>query len=188
MRIIVGLSGGSGIIYGVRFLEVLRELGVESHLIFSTSAKKTLVLETEYTVGQVESLATRVYGFNDISAAPSSGSFKTDGMVIIPCSMKTLAGVASGYSDNLLLRAADVTLKERRPLILVVRETPLNTIHIENMLKAANAGAIIAPAMPGFYHKPKTIRDLLDHQVGKVLDLLGIEHNLFERWGGPSGE
>lgn len=185
MRLVVGLSGGSGIIYGVRFLEVLRELGVESHLIFTPAAKKTLVLETDYTVSQVESLATRVYGVGDIAAPPSSGSFKTDGMVVIPCSMKTLAGIASGYSDNLLLRAADVTLKERRPLILVLRETPLNIIHIENMLRAAQAGAVIAPAMPAFYHKPKTIEDLLNHQVGKVLDLLGVEHNLFERWMGP---
>jgi 4-hydroxy-3-polyprenylbenzoate decarboxylase len=185
MKLVVGLSGGSGIIYGVRFLEVLRELGVESHLIFTAAAKKTLVLETDYTVSQVESLATRVYGVGDISAPPSSGSFKTDGMVVIPCSMKTLAGIASGYSDNLLLRAADVTLKERRPLILVLRETPLNVIHIENMLRAAKAGAVIAPAMPAFYHKPKTIEDLLNHQIGKVLDLLGVEHNLFERWMGP---
>lgn len=185
MRLIVGLSGGSGIIYGVRFLQVLKELGVESHLIFSPSAKKTLVLETDYRVDEVEALATRVYGFSDIAAAPSSGSFRVDGMVVIPCSMKTLAGIACGYADNLLLRAADVTLKERRPLVLVVRETPLNTIHIENMLRAARAGAIIAPAMPGFYHRPKTIEDLIDFQVGKVLDLLGIEHSLFERWTGP---
>ncbi|MEM0322336.1 MAG: UbiX family flavin prenyltransferase [Thermoprotei archaeon] len=185
MKLVVGLSGGSGIVYGVRFLQVLRELNIETHLIFTAAAKKTLVLETDYSVSQVEALATRVYGVSDISAAPSSGSFKTDGMVVIPCSMKTLAGIASGYADNLLLRAADVTLKERRPLILVLRETPLNIIHLENMLRAARAGAIIAPAMPAFYHRPKTIDDLLDHQIGKVLDLLGIEHNLFERWEGP---
>ncbi len=187
MRLVVGVSGGSGIIYGVRFLEVLRELKVESHLVMSPSARETLVLETDKRVKQVESLATKVYPFGDVAAALSSGSFRTDGMVIIPCSMKTLAGVASGYSDNLLLRAADVTLKERRRLVLVPRETPLSTIHIENMLRAANAGAIVVPAMPAFYDRPKTIDDIVNHLVGKVLDVLGIEHNLFRRWEGAGG-
>jgi 4-hydroxy-3-polyprenylbenzoate decarboxylase len=181
------MSGGSGIIYGVRMLEVLHELGVETHLVMSPAAKETLVLETGYRVPQVESLATKVHPFNDIAATLSSGSYTTDGMVVIPCSMKTLAGVATGYSDNLLLRAADVTLKERRPLILVPRETPLSTIHIENMLRAANAGAIIAPAMPAFYDRPKEINQLVDHMVGKVLDLLKIEHKLYERWKGAAG-
>lgn len=181
------MSGGSGIIYGVRMLEVLHELGVESHLVMSPAARETLVLETNSRVPQVESLATKVYAFNDIAATLSSGSFRTDGMVIIPCSMKTLAGVATGYSDNLLLRAADVTLKERRPLILVPRETPLSMVHIENMLRAATAGAIIAPAMPAFYDRPKDIGDLVDHLVGKVLDLLKIEHKLYQRWAGPGG-
>lgn len=171
----------------MRMMEALRELKVESHLVMSPSARETLVLETDKRVSDVESLATKVYAFNDIAAALSSGSFKIDGMVIIPCSMKTLAGVASGYSDNLMLRAADVTLKERRPLVLVPRETPLSTIHIENMLRAANAGAIIAPAMPAFYDRPRELGDVVNHMVGKVLDLFKIDHELFPRWSGASG-
>lgn len=185
LRLVVGISGGSGVIYGVRLLEVLRELKVETHLIMSTAAKETIVLETDRKIEQVESLASKVYAFNDIACSLASGSFPTDGMVIIPCSMKTLAGVATGYADNLLLRAAEVTLKERRPLILVPRETPLTRIHIENMLKVAGAGGIVVPAMPAFYHKPKEISDLVDHLVGKVLDLLKIEHHLYRRWTGP---
>jgi 4-hydroxy-3-polyprenylbenzoate decarboxylase len=183
--LIVGISGGSGVVYGVRLLEVLKQLKKETHLIMSAAAKETLVLETNYNVAQVESLASVSYRVNDIAAAPASGTFPTAGMVIIPCSMKTLAGVASGYADNLLLRGADVTLKERRPLVLVPRETPLTTIHIENMLRAAHAGAIILPAMPGFYTRPKSVEDLVDHLVGKVLDLLQIKHDLYARWEGP---
>ena len=179
------MSGGSGVIYGVRLLEVLKRLKVEAHLIISTAAQETLVIETSYKVRYVESLASRVYRFNDIAAAPSSGTFRTQGMVVIPCSMKTLAGIASGYSDNLLLRAAEVTLKERRPLVLVPRETPLTTIHIENMLRVAQAGAILLPAMPGFYDRPMTIDELVNHVVGKVLDVLNIEHDLYKRWAGP---
>ena len=185
MVLLVGMSGGSGVIYGVRLLEVLKRLKVEAHLIVSTAAQETLVIETGYKVGQVESLATHVYRFNDIAGAPASGTFRTRGMVVIPCSMKTLAGVASGYSDNLLLRAAEVTLKERRPLVLVPRETPLTTIHIENMLRVAQAGAVVLPAMPGFYDRPKTVDDLIDHVVGKVLDVLNIEHDLYGQWTGP---
>ena len=175
-------------VYGVRLLEVLKRLKVESHMIMSTAAKETLVLETNYKVGYVESLASHVYRFNDIAAAPASGTFPTQGMVVIPCSMKSLAGVACGYSDNLLLRAAEVTLKERRPLVLVPRETPLTTIHIENMLKVAQAGAIVLPAMPGFYNRPQTIDDLINQTVGKVLDVLGIRHDLYRPWNGPQRE
>jgi flavin prenyltransferase len=185
--LLVGLSGGSGLIYGVRLLEVLKQSKVDAHLIMSTAAKETLVLETTHKVGYVESLVSHVYRFNDITAAPASGSFRTQGMVIIPCSMKSLAGVATGYSDNLLLRAAEVTLKERRPLVLVPRETPLSTIHLENMLRAARNGAIILPAMPGFYNRPETIEELVDHVVGRVLDMLSIEHDLYKRWHGPQG-
>jgi 4-hydroxy-3-polyprenylbenzoate decarboxylase len=185
MRIVVGFSGASGIIYGIRLLEVLKEKGVETHLIISRGAGETLALETSYSLDYVKSLASVTYRINDIAASVASGSFKTNGMVIIPCSMKTLSGIALGYSDNLLLRAAEVTLKERRPLILVPRETPLNLIHLRNMLRAAQAGAIILPAMPAFYHKPKTIDDLINHLVGKILDILGIEHELFKRWKGP---
>ena len=185
MVLLVGMSGGSGVVYGVRLLEVLKRLKVEAHLIISTAAKETLAIETDYKVGDVESLASRVYRFNDIAAAPASGTFLTQGMVVIPCSMKSLAGVASGYSDNLLLRAAEVTLKERRPLVLVPREAPLTTIHIENMLRVARAGAIVLPAMPGFYDRPRTIDDLLNQTVGKVLDVLSIRHDLYQQWTGP---
>lgn len=187
MRLVVGISGGSGVIYGVRTLEVLKNLGVETHLVMSPSAKETLVLETEMSPNSPESLASFNHRFNDIAAPISSGSFRTDGMVVIPCSMKTLGGIASGYADNLLIRAADVTLKERRPLVLVIREAPFNLIHIRNMHVAARAGAIILPASPGFYHKPKTVDDMIDHVVGKALDLLGIKHDLYRRWTGPAG-
>ena len=183
--LIVGISGGSGVVYGVRLLEVLKEMKKETHLIMTTAARETLVLETSYKVSKVESLASKTYRINDIAAAPASGSFRTEGMVIIPCSMKTLAGVASGYSDNLMLRVAEVTLKERRPLLLVPRETPLTSIHIENMLRATRAGAIMVPAMPAFYSRPKTMDDIVDHLVGKVLDLLKIDHALYKRWQGP---
>ena len=188
MRIIVGMSGGSGVIYGIRLLEVLKEMNVETHLIISPAARETIMLETDYQANKVEELATRVYQFRDIAAAPASGSFITDGMVIIPCSMKTLAGVANGYEENLLIRTAMVTLKEGRKLVLVPRETPLNVIHIENMLRAARAGAVILPAMPGFYHRPRTLEEIVDHIVGKVLDVLGVHHDLYERWKGPKKE
>lgn len=186
MRLVVGISGGSGIIYGVRLLEALKSTGTETLLIMTQAAKETLVLETDYKVAQVESLATRAFRVNDISAAPASGSYRTDGMVVIPCSMKSLAGISTGYEENLLLRAASVTLKERRKLVLVPRETPLTTIEIENMLRVAHAGAIILPAMPGFYHRPKTVDSLVDYIAGKVLDLFGLEHDLYRRWSGPS--
>lgn len=186
LRIIVGISGASGVIYGVRFLEALKEFGIESHLIMTNAARETLRLETDYSVSYVEGLASKNYRLADIAATLASGSYRVNGMVVIPCSMKTLAGLASGYADNLLLRAAEVTLKEKRPLIIVPRETPLNIIHIENMLRVARAGAIVLPAMPGFYHKPKKMKDLIDHVVGKVLDALSIEHDLYLRWRGPS--
>lgn len=185
MRLVIGISGASGVIYGIRLLQVLKGLNVETHLIMTNAAKETIRLETDYQISDVESLATKSYNINDIAAPMSSGSFKFDGMVIVPCSMKTLAGIATGYTSNLLLRAADVALKERRPLILVLRETPLTVIHIRNMLMVAKAGGIILPAMPGFYHNPKTLQDIIDFVVGKILDQLGLEHNLYERWQGP---
>jgi 4-hydroxy-3-polyprenylbenzoate decarboxylase len=184
LPLLVGISGGSGLVYGVRLLQVLKDKKVEAHLIMS-AAKETLVIETKYKVSYVESLASTVYRINDIAASPASGSFRTEGMVVIPCSMKTLAGIATGYADNLLLRAAEVTLKEKRPLVLVPRETPLTIIHLENMLRAARAGATILPAMPGFYNRPKTMEDMVDHVVGKALDMLRIDHDLYERWKGP---
>ncbi|MDG6906629.1 MAG: UbiX family flavin prenyltransferase [Nitrososphaerota archaeon] len=187
-RIVVGISGASGVIYGVRLLEVLKSQGVETHLVMSPAAKVTIVAETKYTVPSVEKLATRVYKFSDITATISSGSFETDGMVIIPCSMHTLGALASGVTDSLLTRAADVTIKERRPMIVVPRETPLSLIHIENMKRLAEAGAIIVPAMPAFYIKPKSLEDLVDHLVGKVLDLLKLENSMFKRWEGMSAD
>ncbi len=186
MRLVVGISGASGVIYGVRFLEALRSLGVESHLIMSPGLATTLKHEVNKNAEDVEKLAAVKYDYLDMAAAVSSGSFQTDGMAVIPCSMKTLAGIVSGYSDNLLLRAADVTLKERRTLVLVPRETPLNTIHIENMLRASRAGAVVLPAMPGFYFKPKTLDDMINHIVGKTLDVFKIKHSLFKRWGEKS--
>ena len=188
MRLVVGMSGASGVIYGVRFLQVLRELGVESHLILSPGVEETLKHEVNLTLSDVEKLATVRYSNRDMAAAPSSGSFLTEGMAVVPCSMKTLAGIVSGYSDNLVLRAADVTLKERRPLVLVPRETPLSVIHLENMLQASRAGAVMLPAMPGFYIRPKTIDDLVNHVVGKVLDALKIPHSVFQRWGSKETE
>jgi 4-hydroxy-3-polyprenylbenzoate decarboxylase len=182
MQIIIGISGASGIIYGVRLLETLRNLKVKTHLVVTKAAERILELETDFTKTQLVSLATREYDIDDLASSLSSGSFQTDGMVIVPCSMKTLAGIANGYSSNLLLRAADVTLKEKRPLVLVPRETPLNIIHLENMVKVAQAGATVLPAMPGFYHQPKSIDDLVNHIVGKILDSFHLEHKLYKRW------
>ena len=182
MRLVVGISGASGVIYGIRALEVLKELKVETHLILTAAACQTIRLETSRKVADVEKLATKTYRIGDIAASISSGSFHTDGMVIIPCSMKTLGGIAAGYSDNLLLRAAEVAMKERRPLVLVVRETPLTLIHIENMAAVARAGAIVLPAMPAFYHKPKTIDDLVNHLVGKALDVMNVKNDVYPRW------
>lgn len=185
MRLIVGISGASGVIYGVRFLEVAKTLDLETHLVLSPAASVTLSLETTVTTKYVESLATYAYRFRDIAATLASGSYPIDAMVVIPCSMKTLGGIAHGYADNLLIRAAEVTLKERRPLVLVPRETPLSLIHLRNLLTAAEAGAIILPAMPGFYHRPETMNELVDHVVGKVFDVLKVNHRLYERWTGP---
>jgi len=184
-RLVIGVSGSSGVIYAIRLLEVLRQMNVEIHLVLTPAAREIIVLETEYTVNYVESLANSSYKHTDVSAVISSGSFQTNGMVVAPCSMKTLAGIAHGYEENLLIRAALVTLKEKRPLVLVPRETPLAIPHLKNMLLAAEAGAIILPAMPGFYHKPKTIDDIVNHIVGKILDVLGLKHELYQRWMGP---
>lgn len=187
MRIIVGISGSTGAIYGIRMLEVLQQHpDVETHLVMSNPAKQTVALETHYTVEQVEALADKVHRINDIAAPLSSGSFKTDGMVVIPCSMKTLSAIANSYDDNLLARAADVTLKEHRRLVLVARETPLHLGHLRLMTHAVEIGAILAPPMPAFYHNPQTIDDIVNQTVGRVLDLLGIQQEgLFKRWTGP---
>ena len=184
-RLVVGLSGASGSIYGIRLLEVLRDVpGLETHLVISRAAKRTLVDETEYTVRDVEALATRVYDDRDIGAALASGSFRTAGMVVAPCSIKTLSALANSHADTLLARAGDVTLKEGRPLVVVVRETPLHVGHLRQMLALAEMGAVILPPVPAFYHHPQTIRDLVDHTVGRVLDRIGIEHGLVTEWTG----
>ena len=185
MRLVVGISGASGAIYGVRALQALRDLKVETHLVMTDAALETLRLETDFRKSDIVRLATEVYRQDDIASKIASGSFATGGMLVIPCSMKTLAGIASGYSDNLLLRAADVTIKERRRLVLVVRETPLSLIHIENMATVTRAGATVLPAMPAFYQRPKTVGALVDQVVGKALEILGIEQHLSERWNGP---
>ncbi|GIK36394.1 MAG: flavin prenyltransferase UbiX [Chloroflexota bacterium] len=188
-RLIVGISGASGIIYGIRLLEVLREVdNLETHLIISSAAKRTALLETDYTIDQIQSLADKVYNFNDIAASISSGSYKTIGMVIIPCAIKTLSGIANSYNDNLILRAADVVLKDQRRLVLVLRETPLHLGHVRLMAQVIEMGAILMPPMPAFYHRPKTIDDIINQTVNRVLDLFDIEltADLFQRWQGPA--
>jgi len=185
-RLIVGISGASAAIYGIRLLEVLRERDVETHLVITPVAKEIILLETDFTVEEIEAMATYAYDVDDMGAAIASGSFKTDGMVIIPCSIKSLSAIANSYSANLLLRAADVTLKERRRLVAVVRETPLHRGHLQLMLRLTDMGAIIFPPLPAFYNRPKTIEDIIDHTVGRVLDFFDIDHTLFERWGGST--
>lgn len=184
MRLVVGISGATGSIYGIRLLEVLKKKEIETHLILSSTAKEIIPEETPYSVEKVKALASNVYENEDLHAPISSGSFLTDGMIILPCSMKTLSGIAHSYNENLMLRAADVTLKERRRLILAVRETPLHQGHLELMLQATRLGAILLPPMPAFYFQPKSIDDLIHHTIGKILDLLGIEHSLYKRWEG----
>lgn len=183
-RIIVAISGATGAIYGIRLLEALRSCsGYEVHLVISNWAEKTIALETGYTVEEVKALADYQHDLNDVGASIASGSFRTTGMVIIPCSMKTLAGIAHGFAGNLIIRAADVMIKERKKLILVARETPLSVIHLENMLAVTRAGACIVPPMPAFYNHPATIDELVNHLVGRVMDQFGIPHNLTRRWG-----
>jgi 4-hydroxy-3-polyprenylbenzoate decarboxylase len=186
-RLIVGISGASGAIYGIRLLEILQKLPeIDTHLIISKAAKRTIVLETDYKVDQVEKLADEVLPDHDIAASVSSGSYKTSGMVVIPCSIKTLSGIANSYADNLLVRAADVVLKEQRKLVLVLRETPLHLGHTQLMTRSIEIGATLLPAMPAFYHRPSTIDDLINQTVNRVLDQFDIElpDDLFERWTG----
>jgi 4-hydroxy-3-polyprenylbenzoate decarboxylase len=181
-KIVVGFSGASGIIYGIRLLEILHSINIQTYLIISEWAKKNIEIETDKTLEYVKSLSSVNYDNFKLDASVSSGSFLHDGMVIVPCSMKSLSSIANGYDDTLISRAASVTLKESRTLILVPRETPLSRIHLENMIKLRDAGAIILPAMPGFYHRPSTIDEIIDHLVGKILDQLKINHGLFTRW------
>lgn len=188
-RLVIGVSGASGVIYAIRLLEVLRTVDdIETHLVMSKAARQTVSYETDFSVSQVEELADVQHSIQNIAAAISSGSFKTMGMVVVPCSMKTLSGIATSFSDNLLLRAADVTLKDRRPLVLLPRETPLHLGHLRLMVQVAEMGAVILPPMPAFYHRPKTLDDVINQTVNRILDVLGIEleEDLFERWQGTS--
>lgn len=178
----MGITGASGSVYGIRLLEVLQELQLESHLVVTRTGLKVIEYETGYTDWELKELA-QWHDIDDLFAPVASGSFRTDAMIIAPCSMHTLGAVAQGVTANLLTRAADVMLKENRPLIMVTRETPLNKIHLANMSKVMDAGARVVPASPGFYHKPVSIEEIIDFVVGKALDSLGIEHSLFKRWG-----
>jgi 4-hydroxy-3-polyprenylbenzoate decarboxylase len=184
--LIVAITGSSGAIYGARLLEVCKELGIETELIISKNAKDLLELELDKSAKDLKKLATRSYEPDNLKEPPSSGSYHFDGMAIVPCSMKTLGEIANGISHDLITRAADVTLKENRTLVLVPRETPLNLIHLENMEKLKRAGAIILPASPAFYIKPKGVSDLVDFIVGRVLEMFGVEHKLYRRWSGSA--
>ena len=184
-KIVIAITGATGAVYGIRLLEKLYKLDeVETHLVISEWAEKTIQLETSYKAEEVKGLADHVYTPGEMGAPIASGSFLSSGMVIVPCSMKTLSAVANGFADNLVVRAADVMLKERRTLILAVRETPLNSIHLENMLKVSQAGAVIAPPVPAFYNQPKTLDDIVEHFAGHTLDLLGLESSRLNRWTG----
>jgi 4-hydroxy-3-polyprenylbenzoate decarboxylase len=183
-RIIVGISGASGVIYGVRCLQLLKQTDYETHLIISESGKLNIQIETSYTADEVTAIADFVHDHKNLAASISSGSFITSGMVVVPCTIKSLSGIANSYSDNLLVRAADVVLKEKRKLCLVVRETPLHKGHLRLLSLAADMGAHILPPVPSFYHHPKTIEDIIDQTIGKIFDYFGIEHALFQRWSG----
>jgi 4-hydroxy-3-polyprenylbenzoate decarboxylase len=182
-RIIIGITGASGVIYGIEILRELKKKDLEVHLIISESGKKNISLETDYSVGDVEALTDIVYDNQDLTAPPASGSFLTKGMIVAPCTIKTLSGIANSYSESLIVRAADVSLKEKRKLVLLVRETPLHKGHLDLMSRAADLGAHILPPMPSFYNHPKTIDEIIHQTIGKVFDYLGIEHKLYQRWG-----
>ena len=185
-RFIVGVSGASGAIYAYRLIQVLADSGIEVHFVASKAGLEVLEYECGLTMVQLTQMVHKIYDVNQIDSAIASGSFPCESMVIVPCSMKTLGSLANGIAGNLLTRAADVTLKEGRKLVLVTRETPVHAIHLENMLKLSHAGARIVPACPGFYHRPQTIEELVDMLVGKICDTLNIDNDLFERWTGPS--
>jgi 4-hydroxy-3-polyprenylbenzoate decarboxylase len=181
-RLVVGISGASGVIYGVRLLQALKPLPVETHLVMTRTAEVTLAHETRMKVAAVRRLADEAYGIDDLAAAISSGSFRTVGMVVAPCSMRSLGEIANGISSNLLTRAADVVLKEQRKLVLLTRETPLHAIHLRNMARLAEMGVVIAPPVPAFYNRPKTLDDIIDHTVGRVLDLFDLDSGKVKRW------
>jgi len=187
--LIIGITGASGVIYGIRLLEVLSGMKeVETHLVISEAGELNIRLETDWKIEEIRAMASFSYAISDIAAPIASGSFKRDGMIIAPCTVKTMSALANSYAENLLTRAADVTLKEGRKLVLLVRETPLHIGHIRNMEKLSEMGAIIMPPVPAFYHRPRTIEDIIDYTIGKALDIFGIEHNLFQRWSGLASE
>ena len=186
-RLVVGISGASGVIYGVRLLQMLKTLPVETHLVMTRTAEVTLAHETSFKVAEVQGLADKAHRIDDLAAAISSGSFRTSGMIVAPCSMRSLGEVANGISSNLLTRAADVVLKERRRLVLLTRETPLHAIHLRNMTRLAEAGAVIAPPVPAFYNRPQTLSDVIDHTLGRVLDLFDLDTGTVKRWHSPAG-
>jgi 4-hydroxy-3-polyprenylbenzoate decarboxylase len=183
-RVIVGISGASGVIYGIELLKALGERGVETHLVVTDAARKTISIETDYSLQQVEALSTVVHDLRDHGAPIASGSFLSDGMAVVPCSVKSLSAIVHSYNDNLLVRAADVCLKEKRKLVLAVRETPLHLGHLRLMCQAAELGAVILPPIPGFYHRPSSLQELVSHVVGKILDQLGVPNQMFRRWSG----
>ena len=187
-RLVVGISGASGVVYGIRLLEILRNLTVESHLVMSKSAELTLAYETDRKLAEVKALADVCHAVGDMGAAISSGSFQTLGMVVAPCSVRSLAEIASGWGEASLRAIADVTLKERRRLVLMVRETPLHSGHLRNMLTLSDMGAVIAPPVPAFYAQPRSLEDLVDQSIGRVLDLFGLESGRVQRWGGMDAE
>ena len=184
LPLVVAITGATGVVYGVELLRVLKDLGQETHLILSEAAGMNLAIETEHSLEEVRALASVVYPNKDVGAAVASGSFRTRGMIVAPCTVKTLSAIANSFTYNLVVRAADVPLKERRPLVLMVRETPLHKGHLDLMARAADCGAVILPPMPAFYHRPQSIMDIVHQSIGKALDQIGIEHRLFERWSG----
>jgi 4-hydroxy-3-polyprenylbenzoate decarboxylase len=188
LPLVVAITGATGVVYGVEMLRVLRELGQPTHLILSEAAGVNMAIETNYTLDEVRALADVVHSNKDVGAAVASGSFRTRGMIVAPCTVKTLSAIANSFSYNLIVRAADVTLKERRTLVLMVRETPLHKGHLDLMSRAADCGAVILPPMPAFYHKPASIMDIVHQSIGKALDHVGIEHQLFKRWSGRDRE
>ncbi len=188
LPLVLAITGASGVIYGVEMLRVLKDLGQPTHLILSEAAGMNMAIETDYTLDEVRALADVVYPNKDVGAAVASGSFRTRGMIVAPCTVKTLSAIANSFTYNLIVRAADVTLKERRTLVLMVRETPLHKGHLDLMSRAADCGAVILPPMPAFYHKPASIMDIVHQSIGKALDQVGIEHRLFKRWNGRDRE
>lgn len=183
LRIVVGITGSTGSIYGIRILEELKRLGHHTHLVLSEWGEKCIAMETTYDMVQIRNLASEIYSSRNMAARVSSGTYVTDGMIVAPCSMKTLAAISCGYDDTLIARAAGVAIKESRRLVLMVRESPLSAIHLENMLKLARLGVVILPPVTGFYTRPRTVDDIVDHGVGKCLDQFGIDHGLYRRWG-----